>query len=89
MVYGPIAAMLVEMFPTRSATRRCRCRITSATAGSAASCPSIAFAIVAATGSIYSGLWYPIVVAVITLVIGMLFVHETKDVDIGSESLDR
>lgn len=38
MVYGPIAAMLVEMFPTRIATRRCRCRITSATAGSAASC---------------------------------------------------
>ena len=51
--------------------------------------PPIAFAIVAATGSIYSGLWYPIAVAAITLVIGVLFVHETRDVDIMSDTLER
>ena len=50
MVYGPIAAFLVELFPTRSATRRCRCRITSATAGSAACCRCSATAMVAADG---------------------------------------
>jgi phosphatidylserine synthase len=50
--------------------------------------PPIAFAIVAATGSIYSGLWYPVVVSVITLVIGVLFVHETRDVDIRSDTLE-
>jgi hypothetical protein len=46
--------------------------------------PTTAFAIVASTGNIYSGLWYPIIVAVITLVIGTLFVRETKDVDIAA-----
>jgi hypothetical protein len=46
--------------------------------------PTTAFAIVAATGNIYSGLWYPVTIAVITLVIGTLFVKETKDVDLES-----
>ena len=44
--------------------------------------PTIAFAIVAATGDIYAGLWYPVVVALLTLVIGLLFLPETKDRDI-------
>ena len=44
--------------------------------------PTTAFAIVAATGNMYNGLWYPIVVAAMTFVIGMLFIRETKDVDI-------
>ena len=58
------------------------CPTTSATAGSAACCRPTAFAIVAATGNIYYGLWYPIIVAAVTFVIGMLFIRETKDVDI-------
>ncbi|HQX66404.1 MAG TPA: MFS transporter, partial [Dokdonella sp.] len=45
--------------------------------------PTISFALVAATGNIYQGLWYPIVIAVMTLVIGTLFLPETKDVDIS------
>jgi hypothetical protein len=49
--------------------------------------PPIAFAIVAAKGNIYSGLWYPVIVAIISLVIGTLFVRETKDVDIRSDTL--
>ena len=65
-----------------SAIRRCRCPITSATAGSGAFLPPIAFALVAFKGDIYYGLWYPIVIAVITLVVGTLFLRETKDVDI-------
>jgi hypothetical protein len=48
--------------------------------------PATSFAIVAAAGNIYSGLWYPIIVAAFTLVIGMLFVRETKDVDIQAAS---
>jgi hypothetical protein len=45
--------------------------------------PTTTFAIVAATGDIYSGLWYPVIIAVVTLVIGTLFLRETKDVDIA------
>ena len=69
MVYGPIAAALVEFFPPASAIPACRCPITSATAGSAASAAT-SFAMVAQTGDIYFGLWYPIVVALMTFVIG-------------------
>ncbi len=68
--------------PPAFATAACRCLITSATDGSAASFPAIVFAIVAATGNIYSGLWYPIVIACMSLVIGFFFLPETKDVDI-------
>ena len=89
MVYGPIAAMLVELFPTRIRYTSMSLPYHIGNGWFGGFLPPIAFAIVAATGSIYSGLWYPIAVAVITLVIGVLFVHETKDVDIGHESLGR
>ncbi|HEX7981033.1 MAG TPA: MFS transporter [Gemmatimonadaceae bacterium] len=89
MVYGPIAAMLVELFPTRIRYTSMSLPYHIGNGWFGGFLPPISFAIVAATGSIYSGLWYPIVVAVITLVIGMLFVHETKDVDIGHETLGR
>ena len=46
--------------------------------------PPVAFAVVAATGNIYDGLWYPIIIAVMTLVIGTLFVRESKDNDINA-----
>ncbi|MFL5619099.1 MAG: MFS transporter [Gemmatimonadaceae bacterium] len=88
MVYGPIAAMLVELFPTKIRYTSMSLPYHIGNGWFGGFLPPIAFAIVAATGSIYSGLWYPIVVAVITLVIGVLFVHETKDVDIMSETLE-
>ena len=87
MVYAPIAAMLVELFPTRIRYTSMSLPYHIGNGWFGGFLPPIAFAIVAATGSIYSGLWYPIVIAVITLVIGMLFVHETKDVDIRSDTL--
>jgi len=89
MVYGPIAAMLVEMFPTRIRYTSMSLPYHIGNGWFGGFLPPIAFAIVAATGSIYSGLWYPVIVAAITLVIGLLFVRETRDVDIGNEALDR
>jgi MFS family permease len=82
MVYGPIAAMLVEMFPTniRYTSMSLPYHIGNGWFGGLL--PSITFAIVATTGDIYSGLWYPIGIAALTLVIGMLFVKETRHNDI-------
>ena len=88
MVYAPIAAMLVELFPTKIRYTSMSLPYHIGNGWFGGFLPPISFAIVAATGSIYSGLWYPIAVAVITLVIGVLFVHETKDVDIMSDSLE-
>ena len=88
MVYGPIAAMLVELFPTRIRYTSMSLPYHIGNGWFGGFLPPIAFAIVAATGSIYSGLWYPIVVSVITLLIGVLFVHETRDVDIRSDTLE-
>jgi len=82
MVYGPIAAMLVEMFPTRIRYTSMSLPYHIGNGWFGGFLPPIAFALVAFKGNIYAGLWYPIVIAVITLVIGTLFVKETKDVDI-------
>jgi MFS family permease len=82
MVYGPIAAMLVEMFPTRIRYTSMSLPYHIGNGWFGGFLPATAFAIVAATGDIYSGLWYPIIVAAMTLVIGSLFIRETKDVDI-------
>jgi MFS family permease len=82
MVYGPIAAMLVEMFPTRIRYTSMSLPYHIGNGWFGGFLPTTSFAIVAATGNIYSGLWYPIVIAAATFVIGMLFVRETKDVDI-------
>ncbi len=79
MVYGPIAAMLVEMFPTRIRYTSMSLPYHIGNGWFGGFLPTTAFAIVAATGNIYYGLWYPIAIAVMTLVIGMLFVRETKD----------
>jgi hypothetical protein len=87
MVYAPIAAMLVEMFPTKIRYTSMSLPYHIGNGWFGGFLPPITFAIVAATGSIYSGLWYPIIIAAITLVIGMLFVRETKDVDIRSDTL--
>ena len=88
MVYAPIAAMLVELFPTKIRYTSMSLPYHIGNGWFGGFLPPITFAIVAATGSIYSGLWYPIAIAAITLVVGMLFVHETKDVDIMSDTLE-
>ncbi|KAG8149887.1 MFS transporter [Burkholderia catarinensis] len=82
MVYGPIAAMLVEMFPTRIRYTSMSLPYHIGNGWFGGFLPATAFAIVAAKGNIYSGLWYPIVIALGTFVIGLLFVKETKDSDI-------
>jgi MFS family permease len=82
MVYGPIAAMLVEFFPTRIRCTSIGLPYHIGNGWFGGFMPAIAFSIVAAQGNIYSGLWYPIVIALMTFVIGCLFVKETKDVDI-------
>ncbi|CAM5402665.1 Putative MFS family arabinose efflux permease OS=Eoetvoesiella caeni OX=645616 GN=DFR37_103356 PE=4 SV=1 [Eoetvoesiella caeni] len=84
MVYGPIAAMLVEMFPTRIRYTSMSLPYHIGNGWFGGFLPPVAFAIVAATGSIYDGLWYPVIVAAMTLVIGTLFIKETKDVDINA-----
>ena len=82
MVYGPIAAMLVEMFPTRIRYTSMSLPYHVANGWFGGFLPASATAIVAATGDIYAGLWYPIVFATITVVIGLLLVREPKDVDV-------
>ena len=82
MVYGPIAAMLVELFPTRIRYTSMSLPYHIGNGWFGGLLPTTAFAIVAQTGDMYNGLWYPIIVAGATLVIGMIFVKETKDVDI-------
>ena len=82
MVYGPIAAMLVEMFPTRIRYTSMSLPYHIGNGWFGGLLPTTAFAIVAQTGNMYNGLWYPIIIAGITFVIGTLFVRETKDVDI-------
>ncbi|MFU1999957.1 MFS transporter [Bordetella avium] len=84
MVYGPIAAMLVEMFPTRIRYTSMSLPYHIGNGWFGGFLPPVAFAVVAATGNIYDGLWYPIIIAVMTLVIGALFVRETKDNDINA-----
>ena len=82
MVYGPIAAMLVEMFPTRIRYTSMSLPYHIGNGWFGGLLPTIAFAMVAFKGDIYYGLWYPIIIALITVVIGGLFVRETKDNDI-------
>ena len=82
MVYGPIAAMLVEMFPTRIRYTSMSLPYHIGNGWFGGLLPTTAFAMIAATGDIYYGLWYPVIVALGTFVIGMLFVRETKDIDI-------
>ncbi|AMP68265.1 MFS transporter [Ralstonia solanacearum] len=82
MVYGPIAAMLVELFPTRIRYTSMSLPYHIGNGWFGGLLPTISFALVAQHGNIYYGLWYPIWIAAITFVIGALFVRETKDVDI-------
>ncbi len=83
MVYGPIAAMLVELFPTRIRYTSMSLPYHIGNGWFGGLLPATAFAIVASTGDIYAGLWYPIIFAAITVVVGFFFLPETKDVDIS------
>jgi MFS family permease len=82
MVYGPIAAMLVELFPTKIRYTSMSLPYHIGNGWFGGLLPATAFAIVASTGDIYAGLWYPIIFAAITVVVGAIFLPETKDVDI-------
>jgi MFS family permease len=82
LVYAPIAAWLVELFPTRIRYSGLSLPYHIGNGWFGGFLPATAFAIVAATGDIYSGLWYPIGVAAMSLVVGLIFLPETKDVDI-------
>jgi len=85
MVYGPIAAMLVELFPTRIRYTSMSLPYHIGNGWFGGLMPTTAFAIVAQTGNMYNGLWYPVIIAGITVVIGGLFIKETKDVDIYAQ----
>jgi hypothetical protein len=82
MVYGPIAAYLVELFPTRIRYTSMSLPYHIGNGWFGGLMPTISFALVAQNGNIYYGLWYPIIIAAMTLVIGTLFMRETKDRDI-------
>ncbi len=82
LTYGPLAAMLVEMFPTRIRYTSLSVPYHVGVGWFGGFLPAAAFAIIAANGNIYAGLWYPVITASIALVVTVLFVSETKDVDI-------
>ncbi|UPT61422.1 MAG: MHS family MFS transporter [Hyphomonadaceae bacterium JAD_PAG50586_4] len=84
MVYGPIAAMLVELFPSRIRYTSMSLPYHIGNGWFGGFLPTTAFAIVAATGNIYNGLWYPVIIALLTLVIGLILLPETYKRDIDS-----
>ncbi|MFO1034275.1 MAG: MFS transporter [Hyphomicrobiales bacterium] len=83
MVYGPIAAYLVELFPSNIRYTSMSLPYHIGNGWFGGMLPLFATAYVAYTGNIYAGLWYPIIFAIMTVVIGFLFLHETKDIDIA------
>jgi MFS family permease len=85
MVYGPIAAFLVELFPTQIRYTSMSFPYHIGNGWFGGFLPFIVLAITTATGNFYAGLWYPIIVALITFIIGTLFLRETKDTDIRAE----
>ncbi|MCK9908573.1 MFS transporter [Microbacteriaceae bacterium K1510] len=86
MVYGPIAAFLVELFPTKIRYTSMSLPYHIGNGWFGGMLPLLATAIVATSGNIYAGLWYPIVVAVMTLIVGSIFLKDTRTVDIDTES---
>jgi hypothetical protein len=84
MTYGPIAAWLVELFPPRIRYTSMSLPYHLGNGWFGGFLPSIAFAMIAYTGNIYSGLWYPLVVCLLTTVVGTFFLRETN----GNEATD-
>ncbi|MDH4982722.1 MFS transporter [Hyphomicrobium sp. D-2] len=89
MVYGPIAAFLVELFPTQIRYTSMSLPYHIGNGWFGGMLPLLATAIVAWSGNIYAGLWYPVIVALVTFVIGLLFLPETKDRDLDDVSGSR
>jgi hypothetical protein len=85
MVYGPIAAMLVELFPTRIRYSSMSLPYHIGNGWFGGLLPTTAFAIVAQTGNIYSGLWYPVIVALLTVAVGALLLGETRGRDLSAD----
>jgi len=85
MVYGPIAAFLVEMFPTKIRYTSMSLPYHIGNGWFGGMLPLLATAMVAASGDIYYGLWYPIVVALMTFVIGLIFLKDRKDIDLHAD----
>jgi len=85
MVYGPIAAFLVELFPARIRYTSMSLPYHIGNGWFGGMLPLLATAMVASAGNIYYGLWYPIVVALMTFVVGLLFVRETRHTRIHTE----
>jgi sugar phosphate permease len=83
MVYGPIAAYLVELFPTNIRYTSMSFPYHIGNGWFGGMLPLLATAIVAFQGNIYAGLWYPVIVALGTAIIGFIFLHDTKDTDIA------
>jgi hypothetical protein len=79
MVYGPIAAFLVELFPTRIRYTSMSLPYHIGNGWFGGMLPLTATVLVASSGSIYAGLWYPVIVAAMSLILGVLFIRETKD----------
>ena len=77
MVYGPIAALLVELFPARIRYTAMSLPYHLGNGWFGGFLPTTAFAIVAATGNIYAGLWYPVAICLITVIVGLVFLPET------------
>ncbi|MCU0886915.1 MAG: MFS transporter [Rubritepida sp.] len=88
MVYGPIAAALVELFPTRIRYTSMSLPYHIGNGWFGGLMPATAFAMIAQTGDVYFGLWYPVVIALATVVIGAIMIPETKDRDIFAENED-
>ena len=86
MVYGPIAAFLVELFPTRIRYTSMSLPYHIGNGWFGGMLPLLATAIVANSGNIYNGLWYPIVVSLMSLVIGGVFLHETRHLRLDDEA---
>jgi hypothetical protein len=85
MVDGPIAAFLVELFPTKIRYTSMSLPYHIGNGWFGGMLPLLATAMVAASGDIYFGLWYPIVVALITAVVGLVFLHETRGTDLHAD----
>jgi hypothetical protein len=84
MVYGPIAAFLVELFPTQIRYSSMSLPYHVGNGWFGGFLPFLAAALVVLTGNIYNGLWYPVAVAAMSGVVGLIGLRETKDVDLRS-----
>ncbi|MFW9086663.1 MFS transporter [Pseudomonas sp. P2758] len=82
MCYGPLAALMVELFPTRIRYTSMSLPYHIGNGWFGGFLPTVSFALVVYTGDIFYGLWYPVLITGVSLVVGMIFLHETKNIDL-------